>query len=154
MSKKSPNFKKDAVYAKDESAYKESDKKELVRLLMSGSRLYNDGKYPEAISEFDKALVIAPNDPIALSNKAGALIDMNEYEKAIPLLEKALTVDPLMAGALYNKAAYLSMMGEVSDALSYLERAIKVNPDMAKLAKNDKDFLYIRNLPGFSVIVD
>ena len=154
MKKKSPNFKKDTVYAKDESTYKAAEKKELVKLLISGSRLYDNGKYPEAISEFDKALVIAPNDPIALSNKAGALIDMNQYEKAIPLLEKALTVDPFMAGALYNKAAYLSMMGEINEALSYLERAIKINPNMAKLAKNDKDFLYVRNLPGFSVIVD
>ena len=154
MTKKSPNFKKDTVYAKDESAYKDSDKKELVRLLSSGSRLYDDGKYQEAISEFDKALVIAPSDPIALSNKAGALIEMSQYEKAIPLLEKALTVDPLMASALYNKAAYMSMMGNVDEALSCLEKAIKINPDMAKLAKNDKDFLYIRNLPGFSVIID
>ncbi|TBR12356.1 MAG: tetratricopeptide repeat protein [Candidatus Nitrosotenuis sp.] len=154
MTKKSPNSKKDAVYAKDESAYKNDDKKELVRLLSSGSRFYDDGKYPEAISEFDKALAIAPDDPIALSNKAGALIEMSQYEKAVPLLDKALTVDPLMASALYNKAAYLSLMGEINESLSYLERAIKINPDMAKLAKNDKDFLYVRNLPGFSVIVD
>ncbi|HEY8110782.1 MAG TPA: tetratricopeptide repeat protein [Candidatus Nitrosotenuis sp.] len=154
MKKKSPNFKKGVAYAKDESAYKFPDKKELVKLLISGSRFYDDGKYPEAISEFDKALVISPNDPIALSNKAGALIDMNQYEKAIPLLEKALTVDPLMAGALYNKAAYLSMMGNIDEALSFLERAIKINPNMAKLAKNDKDFLYVRNLPRFSIIVD
>lgn len=154
MTKKSPNFKKDVVYTKDESAYKNADKKELVRLLSSGSRLYDEGKYPEAISEFDKALVIAPSDPIALSNKAGALIEIGQYEKAMPLLETALTVDPLMASALYNKAAYLSMMGEIAEALSCLERAIKINPDMAKLAKNDKDFLYIRDLPGFSIIVD
>ena len=46
--------------------------------MTQGSFLRDKGKYHEAISYFDKALEIDPNDPILLSNKGATLIDLKE----------------------------------------------------------------------------
>lgn len=104
----------------DESEYKTGNKLEIGKLVTAGAIFRDKENYKDAISCFDKALEIDQNDPLALSNKGGALIEMKKYEEALPLLEKA----------------------------------IEINPKFAEIAKKDNTFLYIKELPGFSAIVD
>lgn len=138
----------------DESEYKTGNKLEIGKLVTAGAIFRDKENYEDAISCFDKALEIDQNDPLALSNKGGALIEMKKYEEALPLLEKAIEIKPEFADALYNKAASMAMTGNTEEALSCLTKAVKINPKFAEMAKKDNTFLYIKELPGFSAIVD
>ena len=59
------------------------------------SALYNQGKYAEAITYYDKALAIDPNDKEALNGKGDALTiqsnDTQGYEEAISILRQSLS---------------------------------------------------------------
>ena len=148
------NFKKDVSQLEDESEYKTGNKVEIAKLVTAGTIFRDEENYEDAISCYDKALEIDQNDPLALSNKGGALIEMKKYDDALPLLDKAIEMKPEFADAFYNKAAGMAMTGNIEEALSCLTNAVKINPKFAEMAKNDNDFLYIKELPGFSAIVD
>ena len=138
----------------DDSSYKSRGKEELVKLISTAAYLFDEGKYHESISYNDKALEIDPKDPIALSNKAACYMELKEYEKALTFLELSLENKLYSASTFYNKAACLSVLGQSEDALLWLERAIKTDSTFAKVAKTDNDFISIRDLPRFSMIVD
>ena len=68
-----------------------------------GNRLYDLGRYEDAIKEYDKALAIDPNYKEAHNNKGNALDDLGRYEEAIKEYDKALAIDPDYKVAWVNK---------------------------------------------------
>ena len=56
-----------------------------------GLRLYELGRYEEAIEEFDKALAIDPNYEIARNNKESALKELKRFKKWDRRIDKGLT---------------------------------------------------------------
>ncbi len=74
-----------------------------------GDELMNAGRRSEAEQQYDKALLIFPNYPLALAAKARARFASGDSEKAIELFEQAETRVPLpdvasSLGDLYTKA--------------------------------------------------
>jgi tetratricopeptide (TPR) repeat protein len=59
-----------------------------------GVELLDAGKYEEAITYFDKALAIEPNDVDALNNKGIALHNLGKNQEAIALFDKVLLIKP------------------------------------------------------------
>ena len=152
--RKKYNFKKTVSHLEDELEYKTEEKRNIVELINAGVMCREIENNNEAISCFDKVLVIDPNDILALVNKGGVLVEMQKYDESLPILDKAIELRPELADAHYNKAAALAMTGNVEESLSCLDKAVKINPDFAAIARDDKDFLYIKEFPGFSAIVD
>lgn len=62
-----------------------------------GVMLYEEGRYEEAIVQYDKALELNPGRLGAIVNKANALQEMHRYGEALEWFEKAykITTDPL-----------------------------------------------------------
>ena len=60
-------------------------------------------RYREAISAFDAALALKPDDSDALSNRGSALRELGHHDAAIASFDKALVVTPRHAGALMGR---------------------------------------------------
>ena len=107
--------------------------------------LYNQGKYAEAITYYDKALAIDPNDKEALNGKGDALYypanDTQGYEKAIQYYDKALAINPNYKDALNGKGNALSSQGNNIQAITYYDKALAIDPKDEVILSNKADSL-------------
>jgi len=115
--------------------------------LKDGQKLYNDGKYEEALSQYHQLLAKAPDSPILNYHVALALYKKGDYGEAIEHLTKVLTTENsnLEARANYNIGNCKYRQGEeqhekdlegtadlYQEALHYYKRA-------AELDEKDED---------------
>jgi tetratricopeptide (TPR) repeat protein len=84
-----------------------SDTKSLID---KGITLYALGNYNEAITYYDKALAIDPDQKNALLNKGYALSKLGRYSEAITYYDKILAIDPNYGIALYLKDATIEKL--------------------------------------------
>ena len=75
-----------------------------------GSALDNLGRFKEAISCYNKALVIDPNFKLALNNKGNTLYYLKRFQEALDCYERALKMDPAFKQAQYNKLELLRIL--------------------------------------------
>jgi tetratricopeptide (TPR) repeat protein len=66
----------------------------LYSIIGKGISLANQGNDTGAITYYDRALAINPNDVNALANKASALFDFGSYDEAIKYYDEALAIKP------------------------------------------------------------
>ncbi len=62
---------------------------QINQIIESGVKKFLDGKFTEAIIEYDKALAITPNNSRALEYKGYAYYRLGDYDKAITILKIA-----------------------------------------------------------------
>jgi tetratricopeptide (TPR) repeat protein len=79
---------------------------------LKGLVLHFLGKNNEAISFFDKALAINPNDVDVLTNKGIALHFLGKNNEAISSFDKALAINPNYKLALDNKRLALDALNK------------------------------------------
>ena len=77
----------------------------------------------------DRALELAPNEPIVLGNASILKGQMGEIDEAVRLLERSMQIDPLHQTLLFNLGIRYLQAGRLEDAESSLERLLVVNPD-------------------------
>ncbi|MCH7561834.1 MAG: tetratricopeptide repeat protein [Thaumarchaeota archaeon] len=63
-------------------------------LVSKGQSLLKDGKYDDALSFFEQALLLNQNDPDLWNNKGITLRSMGRYEEATECFNKSLKIDP------------------------------------------------------------
>ena len=93
-----------------------------------GLRLYELGRYEEAIEEFDKAIELDPNDPDYHYYKGIALYELHKYEEAIEEFDKAIELDPNDPVYHYNKGLALGELHKYEEAIKEFDKAIELNP--------------------------
>lgn len=69
-----------------------------------GVQLLEEGRYDEAIVEFNRAIELAPKLAMAYTNRGSAYINKGELDKAIADCDKAIDLDPKLAEAYSNRA--------------------------------------------------
>jgi tetratricopeptide (TPR) repeat protein len=103
------------------------------------------GRAEEAISSYDRALELQPDDAGILANRADSLLTLGRHEEAMANLDKLLQIGPNCTGAYYNKTCNFALPNQVELALGNLQRAIELEPETYRdLAKTDTDFDGIR----------
>jgi tetratricopeptide (TPR) repeat protein len=76
--------------------------------LKNGDNYSDQQKWAEAITEYTKAIEIAPKLAEAYNNRASAYTEKGDYEKAIADCTKVIEMDPESVVAYYNRSiAYL-----------------------------------------------
>ena len=89
-------------------------------------------KYSEhALDNADRALVLNPDDDIALTSKGCALIDLGRAREAISPLERAVKVNPMNEYAWYNLAWAQYLIGNPAASTGSVKRALQINPGNA-----------------------
>ncbi|MGI9425571.1 MAG: tetratricopeptide repeat protein [Hyphomicrobiaceae bacterium] len=84
------------------------------------------GRYLDAIRDYDRALAILPNYPVALNNRAWALFKLGRIAEAEPDVEKSLKLDPTSPHALDTRAHVRQHQGRTKAALTDYQRAMRL----------------------------
>jgi len=92
------------------------------------------GQWPEAESDFRRALVYAPDQPLVLNYLGYSLVERREnLDEALDMIERAVEGDPESGYIVDSLAWALFRMGRYEEALPHMERAVELMPSDAIL---------------------
>ncbi|WP_292518116.1 tetratricopeptide repeat protein [Methanoculleus sp.] len=94
-----------------------------------GQALCNTRDYSKAIACYDRALELAPDDPLLWRRKGYALLKAGRYAEALACFDQALAIDPRDAMAWQRKGYVLACMGRSEDAVACCDEALTLNPE-------------------------
>ena len=92
----------------------------IPELYAKGDSLFNQGRYDEAITYFDKVLALDANDTDTLTYKGISLESQGKHDEAITYFDKVLALDANNEIALSWKEDTLRKMGEYDDTVTNL----------------------------------
>jgi tetratricopeptide (TPR) repeat protein len=101
-----------------------------------GAALADQGRFSEAIVEYQGSLRINPDNVEADNNLGTALVRLGRVPEAIGYWEQALQIKPDYAEAHNNLGIALAQVGRVKEAIGHWERALQIKPDLVE-AHND-----------------
>lgn len=84
------------------------------------------GRYAEAIKDYDQAIEINPNYPVALNNRAWAQFRSGNYSAAWPDVERSLALDPWSPHAYDTRAHLHHVAGRATQAFEDYKRAMRL----------------------------
>ena len=122
-------------YAKAEEAFLQSEallpgrKSTLLNLSIAQFKL---GKLESSRSHAERAITIAPDDPVALNHFAVLLIEQKQFEVALDRLDRSIAEDPTMLEAYWICGKALRELGRFDEALSSIDSALSINSTMAE----------------------
>ena len=97
----------------------------------------NHGQYELAVSHFDQALTIYPQDTVrSLNNRGLAYIHQEKYQKAIEDLNRALELNSEYTLAYFNRDVAYDKLGQYEPAVANYTSALQLNPDYMKVYYN------------------
>jgi tetratricopeptide (TPR) repeat protein/PleD family two-component response regulator len=102
-----------------------------VSLNVSGDALFAQGRISEAVVEYEKALVLQPQEPNVLNSLGVCYGHLGQTLKALEFFEKALEAAPEDFMAYYNLGYALMARGKMAEARQHLEKSLSFNPDHA-----------------------
>lgn len=115
-----------------------------------GNLLSEEGLYEEAVSNYEKALTLEPENPVFLENCGAANIELNLINRAEELITKAAEIlderdDKTGAAGVYNLIGNIARLkGEADRArLAYIE-CLKRDPGHREGTVNLADFHYTK----------
>ena len=103
------------------------DGEQIARLHL-GQVLARSGRTPEAIVEFERAVLIFPNHARLRNNLATALFIEDRLEDAVGHYRVAVRLDPGYFNAWFNMGRALGSLGRTEEARAALERASALRP--------------------------
>src|SRR5258708_6617728 len=75
------------------------------------------GRLKDALSTYDRALAVQPDDAVALSNRGLTLHELKRFHEALASYDRALTLRPDDAVALNNRGHTLRELKRFDEAL-------------------------------------
>jgi len=102
-------------------------------LLKLGASYYNQRKYDEAISAYEKAVSLDDRNTVAYNSLGNAYRDKQESDRAIAMYRKAIETDPKFPLAYSNLAILLMDSGNREEARSVVDEGLSVIPDSQEL---------------------
>ena len=95
----------------------------------AGAELSEQGRWEEAIAEYNKAIEIDPNLAIVYNNRGAAYFETGQYDLAIADLNKAIELDPNLDMAYANRALTYTVLGMDTEAEQDVEIAVQLGID-------------------------
>jgi tetratricopeptide (TPR) repeat protein len=92
--------------------------------------------FDEAIADFNQAIKLEPNFPLAFNERGRAWMEKAEYQKAIADLNEAIRLEPKFQLAYNNRGAVWSRMEEHDKAIEDFNKAIKLYPKFRSAYSN------------------
>lgn len=94
----------------------------------AGRALADQGKYPEAIVEFKKALEKVPDEPTVLANLADCQMRSGQNEDALASYKRALEKKPDDSSLWINYGTVLNNLGKTTESKEAFQKAATLNP--------------------------
>lgn len=94
-----------------------------------GYALCKLGRFSEGVECFDKAVVLAPNTPNYLCDRASALAELHRHDEALEGYDQAIALDSKYADAFVFRGSSLFALGKVDAAIASFTQAIALRPN-------------------------
>ena len=89
-----------------------------------GEEFANQNQYSTALTYFDRAIALQPNDCATWVFRAVVLIHLQRYEEALISCDRALALQPLDPEAWLFRGVALQRLGRYTEAYSDYQRAL------------------------------
>lgn len=106
-----------------------SSGKDAIRFFTEGVRYQRDGRYAQAIEEYEKAIAADPGNLEAYNNLGVLFKETGRVDLAADAFQRALALDPKYEKALNNLGVIRYLKGQYEEAISLFKRAIIINPE-------------------------
>lgn len=93
------------------------------------SNYYGKADYAAALTSFDKALALSPNDSGALAARGYVERRQGRFDVALASLQQALAHDPRNSSLTYDVGATCMLVDRYADAERWFVRALELDPD-------------------------
>ncbi len=110
-----------------------------VQYFNEGINYFHLGRYTDAVTSFDKAIAINPNDAVVWNNRGLAQYYLKNYMGAVVSFDKAVVINQDYDEAWYNRGSALYSLEKYSDAIVSFDKAITIKPNYAD-AWNNRGF--------------
>jgi len=97
--------------------------------LLQAYRYLKEGKYGEALEQFNLAVSVNPDDALSLSGRGLALYFLNRDEESLREASKAKEIDPRDPEVLENLGYIYYNIGAIEEALKEQRKAVKLHPN-------------------------
>jgi len=94
-----------------------------------GNKLFQEGKFPDAIKEYTEGLRRDPKNAKIYSNRCFAYIKVMDFPTALKDAEKCLELDPTFVKAWQRKGTIHHMMQEYHKAIEAYDKGLKIDPN-------------------------
>ena len=91
-----------------------------------------DFNFSDAEAEFRRALELAPQDAVIISNLGAMMSTLGRLDEAVALGERAIELEPLRGGSHANLSLVLIALGRYDEAEAAMRRAIELQPQAAQ----------------------
>ena len=96
----------------------------------------SSGKLLQAKEALEKAIVLAPQDAVALADLGNVYLLQDRADEAQSVLARALRLDPEMPRANNTMGLAALKKGDTTEAEKYFRAAIRIQPDLAEAQNN------------------
>ncbi|XP_058759820.1 uncharacterized protein LOC131633125 [Vicia villosa] len=141
----------EALINEDELRQKALD--EANEAKVEGNKLFVDGKYEEALSQYDHALQVALDVPsfveirsICYANRAVCFLKQGKYENTIKECTKALELNPAYVKALVRRGEAHEKLEHFEEAIADMKKILEIDPS------NDQARKAIRRLEPLAAV--
>ncbi|AES79205.2 putative acetyltransferase A, auxiliary subunit [Medicago truncatula] len=110
---------------------------------VEGNKLFVDGKYEEALSQYEHALQVAPDMPssveirsICHANRAVCFMKLGKYENTIKECTKALELNPAYVKALVRRGEAHEKLEHFEEAIADMKKILEIDPSNGQAGKS------------------
>jgi tetratricopeptide (TPR) repeat protein len=103
-----------------------------VSYLRQANRLYNAGKYKQAVALYRRAVARGENPALGYFNMANAYFQLNKLSHAIVYYQASVDAAPDFFMSRLNLAVAYYMYDEIGQCIAHLKRALELKPDHLK----------------------
>lgn len=100
----------------------------------AGDILFDSGRYEEAITNYNQAIELAPNNDDAWHDRGSTLSRLGRYEEALTNYNQAIKLNPKEVAGIANKGIILTRQRKYTEA----EKCIK----QAESMKSESEYVY------------
>jgi tetratricopeptide (TPR) repeat protein len=96
-----------------------------------GLDLERQGKFEQALANYDRALALNPGFIEALNNRGVVLEALNRFDDALASYDRALTLSPDLVAVIKNRGNVMSALDRPDEALANYDRALALDANDA-----------------------
>src|SRR5204863_8423762 len=113
------------------------EKKERSKLLMNkGKNLVVEGKAKEALTLYNQAIILNPENSEAHNHKGFVLDEVGQYEEALFHYNAAININPNYSIAYNNKGVTLKKLKRYDEAIEMYKQAQYLDPHNPNIQRN------------------
>jgi TolB-like protein/Tfp pilus assembly protein PilF len=95
-----------------------------------GNAYMDEFKFMQAYENYEKAIALAPDNPVILDTIAQEIMGLGYFEKARMYSEKAISIDPLVAIYRNTLGNSLTLLNRDEKAIENFEKSIQLDPTL------------------------